>query len=353
MAEQTIDRLAIEISADASKSANGIDRLTASIQNLRDATAGSTTNLSGIAKSIAAVRDAFTGTTQAASNAKSLTSSIQKLRTLSDLDLTGTANSIRQFASATSSFKSIGDTLQPVKDFSSSITKFKNAITKLNDLDLKSTPSKIQQLVNAIKPLTDEMMRAGPYALQYGQSLKDLASAMRTINNAGTLTGKLTQGVNNLQSTFKKALDVTGIFAFISALRLLSRVLSGFIDNINSYIEDMNLFMVSLGDSADEAQNFAMKMQNLLGINAGDAMRNMGLFNNLTESFGATSEQAYILSKNLTQLGFDLSSFFNISTEDAFQKLQAGIAGEQTCLTQSEDCVVICLNRGTSKRLAA
>ena len=111
MAEQTIDRLAIEISSDASKSANGIDRLTASIRNLRDATAGSTTNLSGIAKSIAAVRDAFTGTTQAASNAKSLTSSIQKLRTLSDLDLTGTANSIRQFASATSSFKSIGDTL--------------------------------------------------------------------------------------------------------------------------------------------------------------------------------------------------------------------------------------------------
>lgn len=34
------------------------------------------------------------------------------------------------------------------------------------------------------------------------------------------------------------------------------------------------------------------------------------------------------MSKNLTQLGYDLSSFFNISYEDAFQKLQSGISGE-------------------------
>lgn len=353
MAEQTIDRLAIEISADASKSANGIDRLTASIRTLRDATSGSTSNLTGIAKSILNLSNSLSKTGTGTNNVKTLANSISKLRSASNLDLTGTSESIRRFANEISSFKNIGDTLQPVKDFASSITKFKNAITKLNGIDLTGTSEKVNQLVKAIKPLTDEMMRAGPYALQYGQSLKDLASAMRTINNAGTLTGKLTQGVNNLQSTFKKALDVTGIFTLISALRLLTSVLSGFIDNINGYIEDMNLFMVSLGDAADEAENFAMQMQNLLGINAGDAMRNMGLFNNLVESFGATSEQAYILSKNLTQLGFDLSSFFNISTEDAFQKLQAGIAGEQTCLTQSKDCVVICLNRGTSKRLAA
>lgn len=30
----------------------------------------------------------------------------------------------------------------------------------------------------------------------------------------------------------------------------------------------------------------------------------------------------------MTQLGYDLSSFFNISVEDSMQKLQSGIAGE-------------------------
>ena len=34
------------------------------------------------------------------------------------------------------------------------------------------------------------------------------------------------------------------------------------------------------------------------------------------------------MSQNLTQLGYDISSFFNISIEDAMQKLQSGISGE-------------------------
>ena len=34
------------------------------------------------------------------------------------------------------------------------------------------------------------------------------------------------------------------------------------------------------------------------------------------------------MSKNLTQLTYDLASFFNISTSDAFQKLESGISGE-------------------------
>ena len=34
------------------------------------------------------------------------------------------------------------------------------------------------------------------------------------------------------------------------------------------------------------------------------------------------------MSKNLTQLTYDLASFYNISTSDAFQKLESGISGE-------------------------
>ena len=34
------------------------------------------------------------------------------------------------------------------------------------------------------------------------------------------------------------------------------------------------------------------------------------------------------MSKNLTQLGYDLSSFYNISVADSMQKVQSGVAGE-------------------------
>ena len=48
----------------------------------------------------------------------------------------------------------------------------------------------------------------------------------------------------------------------------------------------------------------------------------------LATGFGVASDKAALMSKNLTQLGYDLSAFFNISVEDAMQKLQSGIAGE-------------------------
>ena len=63
-------------------------------------------------------------------------------------------------------------------------------------------------------------------------------------------------------------------------------------------------------------------------IDLSDWIRNQGVFNTLLTGFGDTADRASLMSKNLTQLGYDLSSFFNISVEDSMQKLQSGISGE-------------------------
>lgn len=65
-----------------------------------------------------------------------------------------------------------------------------------------------------------------------------------------------------------------------------------------------------------------------MGIDPADWMRNQGIFQTLTTGFGVSAAKAEIMSKNLTQLGYDLSSFFNIAVGDAMQKLQSGISGE-------------------------
>ena len=48
----------------------------------------------------------------------------------------------------------------------------------------------------------------------------------------------------------------------------------------------------------------------------------------ITKGFGVASDRAYTMGQNLTQLGYDISSFFNISVEDAMQKVGSGISGE-------------------------
>ena len=94
------------------------------------------------------------------------------------------------------------------------------------------------------------------------------------------------------------------------------------------YQEDLNLFTVALGQYAAEAQNYAEKVSDVMGIDPAQWLRNQGVFNTLLTGFGDTAERAQLMSQNLTQLGYDISSFFNISIEDAMQKLQSGISGE-------------------------
>ena len=88
------------------------------------------------------------------------------------------------------------------------------------------------------------------------------------------------------------------------------------------------MFTVALGQYAAEAQNYAEKVSDVMGIDPAQWLRNQGVFNTLLTGFGDTAERAQLMSQNLTQLGYDISSFFNISIEDAMQKLQSGISGE-------------------------
>ena len=65
-----------------------------------------------------------------------------------------------------------------------------------------------------------------------------------------------------------------------------------------------------------------------MGIDPSEWMRNQGVFNTLLTGFGVAADKSALMSKNLTQLGYDLSSFFNISFAESMQKLQSGISGE-------------------------
>ena len=69
-------------------------------------------------------------------------------------------------------------------------------------------------------------------------------------------------------------------------------------------------------------------------------MRSQGVFNTIISGFGVASDKAYLMSKNLTQLGYDISSFFNISFEDAMQKLQSV---SRVSLNRFVDWVTTCL----------
>ena len=163
-------------------------------------------------------------------------------------------------------------------------------------------------------------------------NMSNLSSAVSGINKVSDAMKKAT-GVSNNMTAQTEALgsSLKNLFSqavVIAIIQKANTLLESAITNYSKYVEDANLFAVAMGNAADSGGRFAQKMENVLGIDSGEAMRNMAVFQNLTTSFGMASDKAYILSQNLTQLGYDMASFFNLRTEDSFQKLQAAISGE-------------------------
>ena len=171
--------------------------------------------------------------------------------------------------------------------------------------------------------------------------LEKALSSLKTATSGGAsgLSGASKQlrsfnsALNNMQNNTKsgklggvfQALKKTGALVGIRALRV---EISKAINESNAYQEDLNLFTASIGKYAKEAQEYAENVGEIMGIDPAKWMRNQGIFNTLLSGFGSVADRSYLMSKNLTQLGYDISSFFNISVEDAMQKLQSGVSGE-------------------------
>ena len=203
--------------------------------------------------------------------------------------------------------------------FISQLGKLPEVMRELDAADLDKFNRQMKELAAAIRPLSDEMQRLGT---GFAALPARLQRAITMVNQYNTAVQRGTRRT----SMFSRATGMIRFGILYAGLRRVVGLIGTAITESNKYQED--LFSVALGKYAKEAQNYAEKVSSVMGIDPAQWMRNQGVFQTLLTGFGDTEDRAYTMSKNLTQLGYDLSSFFNISIEDSMQKLQSGIAGE-------------------------
>lgn len=320
MAEQTIDKLQIEIEANAGTSVKNIDTLAASLEKLKRATSDGGAGLSKFAASMDKLKTAAEGLKGKSS---ALTSMSKSLNALSAVEFPAT-DELKNFAE---SFEGFGGSVEAMREFRSGVGSLKTAFNNLDKINFDGMSDRIKRLVDAIKPLTDEMIRGGQGVSNFGTQMKDLVSAAKATNAIKTPSDSRGVAYNSHQAINTQWLLKKGKMA-IDILKQVGSTIGGFVGEINDYIEDLNLFTVAMGDYAEQGTAYANKMQSALGVNAGEAMRYMGVFQQMGTSMGFTQERAYTLSQTLTQLGYDWSSYYNLDTEESFTKLQSAIAGE-------------------------
>jgi methyl-accepting chemotaxis protein len=333
MSDMTIDQLKIEVEASSQTAASGIDALSASLEKLKSATKGGL-GLTSVTNQLSKLNTALSAVSRA--NAGKLSDfgyALQKLQGASNIKLSSSiAPQIQNIGNAVQSLNGVDfgkvselvTALQPLStigksnlnSFISQLTRLPQALQGLKNIDIKSLTTQIQQLSDAMRPLADNM---GKIAAGFAAFPNRIQRLIKTTNNLSKSNEKASKSYVNLAAKLAIAINM---------VRAAGRVIASMINQANKYIEDMNLFTVSMGKYAEEASKYAEKVSEVLGLDPAEFMRNEGIFNTIIKGFGVVEDRAYKMSRNLTQLGYDISSFYNISFEDAMTKLQSGISGE-------------------------
>lgn len=335
-----IQGLEFQIVNDSTQTEKGLEALRNTLGRLRTACGSTATGLSGTAKSVRELKNALQGLNSGDVQQKitRIAGALNALGQVSNVKISSSvANQLTAISGAIDNLKwtdgdkltALSDGLRPLSELGkSNLTTFINQLGKLPTVieelekaDIDKFTRQMTDLAAAMKPFADEMQKVSNGFSAFPSRIQRLITSTErynsTVRRATTHTG-----------LFGKALGGLKFAVVWQMARRVGSMLGTVITESNEYQENMNLFTVAMGEYAESALEYGETVSEVLGIDLSDWIRNQGVFNTLLTGFGDTSDRAALMSKNLTQLGYDLSSFFNISVEDSMQKLQSGISGE-------------------------
>ena len=347
MADVDITSLSVEISAESQGAELNINKLATAISNLR--TKGNVTkvvnSLDKLASSIATLKQASAGmsgldkitsflnglsnvnTTASTKSINTVVNAIKKIPVavsgLNGVDFYSMSRSITQLTNALAPLSILdASNLKALGSAFNAIGKVPDLTDKLKATDLDSFASSCQKISTALTPLASQLDKVGNAFAKLPPQLSKVVTQANRVTAANEKQRKSYLSLSAQLAQFQKNM------AKLVSLKAIGTYLGNAVAKFNDFYEAANMFGVSMGDMTNEASGFIDKMEQLLGIDPSEAMNAMANIYSMTKSFGLAKDQAYTLSKSLTQLGYDLSSLKNIPVAEAFTKIRSAMAGE-------------------------
>lgn len=328
-AELNIDKLATAISnlrtkGNVAKVVNSLDRLAGSIATLKQASAGMSgldnitnflngignANFSGSVKSINSVVNAI----------KKIPAAVSGLKGVDFYSMSGSITELTNAMAPLSILDASG--LKAIGSAVNAIGKIPDLSEKLKAADLDAFSDSCNKISTALAPLASQLDKVGNAFSKLPPQLSKVVTQANRVTAANEKQRKSYLSLSNQMNGFMRNM------AKLVSLKAIADYLGNAVAKFNDFYEAANMFGVSMGDMTNEASGFIDKMEQLLGIDPSEAMNAMANIYSMTKSFGLAKEQAYTLSKSLTQLGYDLSSLKNIPISQAFTKIRSAMAGE-------------------------
>lgn len=135
----------------------------------------------------------------------------------------------------------------------------------------------------------------------------------------------LDKNVKNTSTNMTKSFG--SLAAKVISVGAIIKATASSITQAMNFIEDENLFQVSMGKWAGATRDWSNEVQNSVGVSAAWLRKYSGVMTNMTASMGLAQDQAVQLGRGVALLSNDIASFYNISAESAFEKIQSAMAG--------------------------
>lgn len=347
MADVDITSLSVEISAESHGAELNIDKLATAISNLR--TKGNVTkvvnSLDKLAGSIATLKQASAGmsgldkitsflnglsnvnTTASTKSINTVVNAIKKIPAavsgLNGVDFYSMSGSITQLTNALAPLSILdASNLKALGSAFNAIGKVPDLTDKLKATDLDSFASSCQKISTALTPLVSQLDKVSNAFAKLPPQLSKVVTQANRVTAANEKQRKSYLSLSNQMNGFMRNM------AKLVSLKAIAEYLGNAVAKFNDFYEATDLFHNAMGNLSGEADTLISKMQGLLGVDPTKAMTYMATIQSLGTSFGMTSDKAYILSKNLTQLAYDEGSYWNKDVAETFTAMSSAISGE-------------------------
>ena len=178
----------------------------------------------------------------------------------------------------------------------------------VNALDVSRANTLYQQLNNIIS--------------RTEQEIRDNTDAQGRFNSS------INQGANSANSLRGALGKVAGAFGLYKIGDEIMQTATQAVSFASDLQEVQNVVDVTFGASSEMVDEWSTTTLDAYGLNELSAKQYAGTMGAMLKSSGLASDSAREMSMTVTELAGDMASFYNLSGDDAFQKIRSGLSGE-------------------------
>lgn len=366
----------IQFDADTAGAVESINKLSRSLTTLKKSSSGSSSAISKTGEALSKVASSVAK--MSASGAEEMTAVAYAISIMKEsckgARLGTAANGLgkiaesvnKMTASGSASIKSIATAMRNLNGVQikasafNGLQKLPGVIKEMDGLSVSGLTRQIQQLSAALGPFAVSVRTLANAWKELPAQFKTVASAARSVTAANKQLAKsndtttasekrMKAAVRGLTQAYLSMSSILNTGSILVGLYAIRRALSESINSLNEYIESMNLAQTVMGSDeftkmagelngieytssynieTGEGNGFWTQAQELMGIDSAEAIKYQAVFEDIITGMGVARSSAEQMSQQLTQLGYDISSFNNLSVDESMQKIQSGISGE-------------------------